>query len=87
MARFMKVLDLKQTFRWFKEHHEEIFRQYSNCYVVLQGESVLFSANTYDEALERANEEGLRPGTYLIQECSEGESAYTQMFCSNIVFA
>lgn len=80
-------MNLKNTFRWFKENHDDIFAKYPDCFIVIQGEKVLYSAKTYDEALAIADKNGLAAGTYLIQECTEGESAYTQMFCSNIVFA
>lgn len=79
--------ELKQTFRWFKEHHNEIFARYPNSFVVIRDEVVLFSAPSFEEAVSMADSQGLKVGTYLIQECREGESSYTQMFCSDIVFA
>lgn len=79
--------ELKQTFKWFKEHHNEIFAQYPNSFVVIRDEAVLFSAPSFEDAMSIADSQGLEAGTYLIQECREGESSYTQMFCSDIVFA
>lgn len=80
-------MELKVTFQWFKSNHDAIFAEYPNKYIGLQDSKVIFSADTYEEALAVADSMGLIPGTYLIQECTEGENAYTQMFSSFIAFA
>lgn len=79
--------DLKNSFRYFTENHDEIFSRYPNKFVVLCDESVILAKDTFVEAYEGAIAAGHQPGTFLVQECTEGDSAYTQFFSSNIAFA
>jgi hypothetical protein len=80
-------LDLTKDFLFFKEHHNEIFEKYPNMFVVIQREAVLFARKTFDEAYNEAIKNGLELGSFLIQECTAGDSAYTQFFTNQIAFA
>lgn len=79
--------DTKDIFRYFTENHDEIFSRFPGKFVVLHGKSVAFAMDTFDEALDAAMAAGFKPGEFLIQECTAGDSAYTQFFSSQIVFA
>lgn len=79
--------DLTKDFKFFKRNHEEILDKYPNKFVVIQNECVLFAENTFDEAYAHAMSEGLELGSFLIQECSAGNAAYTQFFSNQIAFA
>ena len=79
--------DTKDIFRYFTENHDEIFSRFPGKFVVLHGKSVAFAKDTFDEALDAAMAAGFKPGEFLIQECTAGDSAYTQFFSSQIVFA
>lgn len=79
--------DTKDIFRFFTENHDEIFSRFPGKFVVLHGKSVAFAKDTFDEALDAAMAAGFKPGEFLIQECTAGDSAYTQFFSSQIVFA
>lgn len=76
-----------KDFRFFVDHHDEIFKEYPNSFVVIQKEKVLFSSPSLDEAVKEAMDRKLTLGTFIIQECTEGKSAYTQTFHSRVVFA
>ena len=84
-----KRMDTKLTknFLYFKEHHDEILTRYPNMFVVINNEEVLFAGHTFDEAYEKAVAAGLQLGTFLIQECTEGNSAFTQFFSNQVAFA
>lgn len=79
--------DLTQDFIFFKEHHNEIFAKYPDKFVVIQNETVLFAEESFESAYDRALNEGLILGSFLIQECSAGDAAYTQFFTNQIAFS
>ena len=72
---------LDKEFKYFVNHHDEIFAEYPNMFVVVA------AADTFDDALINAINMGFVPGTFLIQECTEGDDAYTQTFHTRVVFA
>jgi len=76
-----------KNFNYFLEHHDEIFKNYPNMFVIIHDEEVFAGAPTFDEALNKAINGGLELGSFLIQECTDGEEGYTQTFHSRIVFA
>lgn len=78
---------LDKEFKYFVNHHDEIFAEYPNMFVVVCGEKIVSAADTFDNALVNAINMGLDPGTFLIQECTEGDEAYTQTFHTRVVFA
>lgn len=77
---------LEDNFKYFTEHHEEILRDYRDKFVVIKDQSVILAEDTFDLALEKATSQGLELGTFLIQECTEGDSGYTQTFHSRAIF-
>ena len=79
--------DLTKDFIFFKDHHSEIFAKYPNMFVVIKNETVQFANNSFEEAYANAISNGLELGSFLIQECTEGDAAYTQFFTNQIVFA
>ena len=78
--------DIKDIFRFFTEHHDEILSRFPGKFVVLNGKSVAFAKDTFDEAFDAAMSAGFKPGEFLIQECTAGDSAYTQFFSSRFAF-
>lgn len=77
---------LEDNFKYFTEHHEEILRNYSNKFVVIKDQSIVLAAETFELALEKATAQGLAIGTFLIQQCTDGDSGYTQTFHSRAIF-
>ena len=76
-----------KDFKYFIDHHDELLMQYRNQYVVVSGQKVCCAADTFELALNKALEKGMEMGSFIIQQCTEGDSAYTQMFHSRAVFA
>lgn len=77
---------LEEDFKYFTDNHDDLFGKYPNKYLVIKNKSVLFNADSFEGALKYAEEIGLEIGTFLIQYCTEGDSAYTQTFHSRAIF-
>ena len=76
-----------KDFKFFLDNHKDLYDKYPNKVLVIKEEEVLFAEDTFENALETAISQGLIPGTFIIQECTEGEESYTQSFSSRVVFA
>ena len=76
----------EDIFRYFMANHEVLLSKYPGKFIVLDGPSVAFAKDSFGEALDAALASGLVPGEFLIQECTEGDSAYSQFFSSLAVF-
>lgn len=75
-----------KDFDYFITHHDEIFAEYPDSFVVISNKEVKKSAKTFEEALTLALEEGMNPGSFIIQECTQGNKSFTQRFRSRVVF-
>ena len=66
----------KQDFEWFVSNYDELFKKYGHKFLAIKNEQILGS---YDDAKEAINETSKTEelGTFIIQECSGDESAYT----------
>lgn len=76
-----------QDFNYFINNHDALLHDYRNKFVVISNQKVCCAADTFELALEQALKDGLELGNFIIQQCTEGDSAYTQMFHSRAVFA
>ena len=74
-------------FKFFRENHDVLLKEYFNKYIVIKDRNVLFCGDSFKDALSMALDGGLELGTFIIQLCSEGESGYTQTFHSRVIFA
>jgi hypothetical protein len=76
---------LNKEFKWYLDHQDDLVKKYNHKFLVIIDNRVVGDYDTYDEA----HTESCRkydPGTFLIQECTEGEGAYTQTFHSRVRF-
>lgn len=76
-----------EDFKYFVANHDELFNLYPNKNLVIQDKKVVLATDTFEEALRKAMSAGLKLGDFIIQECTEGDRAYTQHFSSRVVFA
>ena len=74
-------------FKFFRENHDVLLKEYFNKSIVIKDRNVLFCGDSFKDALSKALDGGLELGTFIIQLCSEGESGYTQTFHSRVIFA
>lgn len=76
-----------ENFKYFIDHHDEIYKEHPNQYVIIYDKQVRGSADSFEGALALALDNGLELGHFLIQECTEGDDGYTQTFHTRVVFA
>lgn len=79
--------NLQADFQYFVDNHDEILAKYPNKFVVIKDKSIVLAEDSFDSALDKAISLGLEVGAFLIQECTEGDSAYTQTYHSRVIFA
>jgi hypothetical protein len=76
---------LEKEFEYYLKNQADLVREHNGKYVVIKGEEVL-AAYDSDEQAYFETIKSHEPGTFLIQFCEPGESAYTQSFHSRVLF-
>jgi len=79
-----KMLD--QEFKFYIDNQNKLLGKYNGRYIAIVGDKVVGDYDTFEEAVDKTTLQ-YQPGTFLIQECTEGEDAYTQTFHSRVFFA
>lgn len=77
---------LEVEFQYYKDNQKELLKKYNGRYIAIVGREVVGDYDTFEDAVDKTTLQ-YKPGTFLIQECTEGEDAYTQTFHSRVVFA
>ncbi|GHT03109.1 hypothetical protein AGMMS49525_07670 [Bacteroidia bacterium] len=77
---------LDKEFKYYLDNQGELLKKYNNRFIVIVGDKVVGDYDSYEQALFQSVGT-YELGTFLIQECTEGEDAYTQTFHSRVVFA
>jgi hypothetical protein len=77
---------LDKEFQYYLDNQSELVKKYNGRFIVIIGEDVVGNYDSYEQALFESMKQ-YELGTFLIQECTEGEEAYTQTFHSRVVFA
>ena len=78
---------LEKEFHYYLEHQKELVAQYNGKFIVIKDANVV---GAYDDALaaiDDAKKKDLRPGSFLVQFVSPGDTAYKQTFHSRVVFS
>ncbi len=82
----MYIIDmLDEEFSYYLDHQAELVKKYNNRFLVIIGQEVVGDYASYDQALSQSMKK-YEMGTFLVQECTEGEEAYTQTFHSRVAF-
>jgi len=76
---------LDKEFQYYLDHQSELVKKYNGRFIVVIGEEVVGDYESYEQALFESMKQ-YELGTFLIQECTEGDEAYTQTFHSRVVF-
>lgn len=78
-------MSLQNEFEYYLGHQEELVKKYNGKFIVIKNGAVLGS---YDDELtalkETQKEHDL--GTFLVQQVSPGDAAYSQTFHSRVAF-
>jgi len=77
---------LEKEFQYYLDNQDKLVEKYDGRFVVIVGENVAGDYESYEQALFES-QKLYKTGTFLIQECSEGDEAYTQTFHSRVAFA
>lgn len=78
---------LKEEFQFYLDNQSDLLKQYKGKFVVIVGQSVVGAYRSFKDAVLRSAKK-YTLGTFLVQECTEGDEAYTDHFYnSNVIFA
>lgn len=77
---------LDTEYKYYLEHQQELLEHYRGRFLVIIGKSVVGDYDSQAEAyLDSIKKYEL--GSFLIQECTDGPSGYTQTYHSRVIFA
>jgi len=74
---------LEKEFQYYLQHQKELVKKYDNRYLVITNEEVVGNYDNFANAVSEA-EQNYKPGTFLVQKCSEGEKDYTVKYHSRV---
>jgi hypothetical protein len=74
---------LNREFHYYLDNQDELVKKYDGRILVIMGEKVVGDYENYDDAYFDSVKK-YELGTFLLQECTEGEEAYTETFHSPI---
>jgi len=77
---------LDKEFKYYLDNQDELVKKYNGRVLVIIGDHVVDDFDSYDDALFDSVKK-YELGTFLLQECTEGEEAYTETFHSRVIFA
>mgnify|MGYP007012479042 CR=1 FL=1 len=75
-----------ENFKWFVENHDSLVNLYRDKFIVIKDKEVVAKADTIEQGIDKALEMGIEFGSFIVQLCTEGDSAYTQKFYSRAIF-
>ena len=82
----MNKIMLEKEFEYYLDNQEKLLKKYDGRVLVIVGEQVVGDFDNYEDALFDSIKK-YELGTFLLQECTEGEDAYTETFYSPVIFA
>ena len=66
----------ERDFQWFVDHQPDLFKQYGHSFIAIKNRTVLGAYPSYADAV-KATQRHETLGTFIVQECTGDESAYT----------
>lgn len=77
---------VKELFKWYLENQKSLVSEYKGKVLVIKDNAVIAAYDNEDDAISFATSK-YPLGTFIIQLCTPGDSAYTQTFHSRVSFA
>ena len=77
---------LEKEFKYYLDHQNELLKDYNNKIIVIVGNKVVGYYDSVESAYFESGKQ-YKPGTFLIQKCSQGEKDYAVTFHSRVRFA
>jgi len=78
------MINEDKNYIFFKKEEEKLKKQYSNEFIVIKEEKVVFHDVDLNKVIDFARE--LEAGTYIIQRCETNEANNIQMFHTRVTF-
>lgn len=72
---------IAKDFDWFVENHDKLFKEYGHCFLAIKDERVLGAYSSYAAAV-RETVKSVPLGDFIVEECTEDESGYTNYIAS-----
>jgi len=76
---------LDKEFHYCIDNQTKLFKKDNDRVIVIIGEQVVGDSANYDDVFFDSVK-NYELGTFLFQECTEGEDAYTETFHSQVIF-
>jgi hypothetical protein len=76
---------LEKEFAYYLDHQTQLVEKYNGKFLVIKGEEVIGVYDAEDTAFFES-EKIHEAGSFLIQLCEPGDSAYTQVYHSRVFF-
>jgi ABC-type methionine transport system ATPase subunit len=76
---------LDKEFKYYLDHQHELVKEYNNRFLVIVDGRVVGDYDSVEQAMFKSAKK-YEVGKFLIQECTEGDKAYTQTFHSRAIF-
>ena len=77
---------LQEQFKYYLDNQENLVKKYNGKFLVIKDLSIKGNFDSFEDALTWAAKE-FEIGTFLIQECTQGDKSYKQTFHSRVIFA
>lgn len=74
---------LEKEFNYYLEHQNELLPQYNGKFIVIVGSKVVGAYDNREDAYYSSLEK-YAPGTFMIQLCTPGDSAYTVRYYNRV---
>ena len=71
------------SYNYFVSNHDELFKKYPNRYLVIVDSKVIQDADTMASAVKWVDSNKIEDA--IIQHCTNGASAYSSSFCTQII--
>lgn len=76
----------KDDYKYFVDNHDYLTKNFNGKYIVISSKNVVFSCDKMNEAISYVDSQKMSHEDYIIQLCTEGESAFVTSFCSLITY-
>lgn len=79
--------ELEKSFDWYLANLDELAGKYSEKFIAIKDCKVLNAYDSFDEAVQKTEQQGNRRGTYLVQKASLDPSAFTIIHYNSFIGA
>jgi len=74
---------VEKDFRYYLNHQDDLVKKYNGKYIVLNDSQVVGAYDDYADAFYSSLEK-YEPGTFMVQLCTPGDSAYTARYYNRV---